>query len=433
MSAKATSAPICVDLEGALIRTDLLAESYLAIVRREPWMAVRMPFWLLSGMTRFKQKIAAAGRLDPAALPYRDELVTWLRAEKREGRTLILAASDETLARAVAEHLRLFDGVVAAPVRSDSAYAPAPSFASERRPFRAFVHAIRVHQWSKNLLIFLPLLTSHTIFQSQTFLHGVLAFIAVSLCASGVYIVNDLTDLESDRQHPVKRRRPFAAGALSPLTGMALAPLLILLAFAVVWPLPVFAKAVLATYLVLTTLYTFSLKRRMLLDVFTLGGLYTMRVIMGHVSARVPFSPWLLSFSMFIFLSLAACKRVAELQRLRQSGGDAAPGREYRAADAQSLSIFGWASGFASSLVLTLYMNSEAVQGLYRHPGLLWLLFPLVLYWIARIWMLTDRGVMNEDPILFAAKDRVTYVVAGVACLIMLFATRSWSWLNWQL
>jgi len=481
MAPGSTSVPLCVDLDGTVIYSDLLWESLARVMGRRPWLLFVVPFWLLSGRAALKQRLAQAVDLDPASLPYNQPLLEWLRAEKHAGRTLVLAtAADERLAHSVAQYLGIFDDVIASDgiqnlkagiklqrletivggpfdyVGNSTADLPlwrkcrkailsnAPAalvqrtraeatveriFPAESGGFAALLRCLRPHQWLKNLLVFVPLIASHRLLDTTGLMKSAEAFAAMCLCASAVYVLNDLVDLPADRLHATKRHRPFASGSLSLATGLLLAPILGTLALLMALQLPRLSVVVLAGYFLLSTAYSLFLKRQVLLDVFTLASLYSLRLVMGHVSADVLFSPWLLSFSFFVFLSLAYSKRTAELYRLRQQGGALAPGREYRASDLELLTLFGTASGFAASLVLTLYLDSEKVQQLYRRPILLWLLFPLLLYWVSRIWILVHRGQMDEDPLLFAAKDRVTYLVAALGAAILILATRPPAWL----
>ncbi len=481
MAPGSTSVPLCVDLDGTLIFSDLLFESLAQLLGRKPWLLWLVPFWLLSGRAALKRRLAQAVDLDPRALPYNHALLEWLRAEKRAGRTLVLAtAADQRLAQSVAQYLGIFDEVVgsdgvhnlkagsklqrlemliggpfdyvgnstadlpvwrkcrkailsnAAPGLIERTRAEATVdrvFPAEGGGAAALVRCLRPHQWLKNLLVFVPLIASHRLFDTANLFQTAEAFAAFCFCASAIYILNDMADLQADRLHPTKRRRPFASGSLSLAVGLLLVPVLGALSLLIALELPVLSTVVLAGYFLLATAYSLSLKRRVLLDVFALASLYTFRLVMGHVSTGVPFSPWLLSFSFFVFLSLAFCKRTAELYRLRQQGGGLSPGREYRDSDLELLTLFGTSSGFAASLVLTLYINSETVQRLYRQPMFLWLLFPLLLYWVTRIWILVHRGQMDEDPILFAVKDPATYVVAAIGAAIMILATHPPAWL----
>jgi 4-hydroxybenzoate polyprenyltransferase len=289
---------------------------------------------------------------------------------------------------------------------------------------KASLKTLRPHQWTKNLLIFVPLVTGHRVFDPQALKAAGIAFLALSLCASCTYIVNDLLDLEADRRHQSKRTRPLASGDLPLRGGLVLAALLFLGSLSLTLTMPGPMAVVLLVYFVTTLLYSFRLKRFLLVDVFTLSGLYTLRIIAGGVAARIPISTWLFAFSIFVFLSLAFSKRVSELRQLPASE-DKAHGRAYRQSDVEQLNIYGVASGFLSSLVLVLYMNSENVHNLYQRPQLLWLLCPLFLYWITRIWLLSWRGELNEDPILFAVRDPATYIIVSISAAILAFAASS--------
>jgi 4-hydroxybenzoate polyprenyltransferase len=283
---------------------------------------------------------------------------------------------------------------------------------------------IRPHQWIKNLLVFVPLITSHQLSRLDLLSKACAAFVAFCLVASSVYVLNDLFDLQSDRAHASKCKRPFASGDLGLGWAAVLGPGLLLAGFAVTACWAPSALWVLAGYFALTLFYSYWLKRKLLLDVFALAALYTFRMLMGSAAYHVELSVWLLSFSMFLFLSLGFAKRSAELQNMV---GDLPNSRRaYTRADLPQVNIFGVAAGFASSLVLTLYMNSDNVRVLYCNPNLLWLLFPLMLYWVSRIWILTSRGQMDEDPVLFAVRDRTTILVGVAAVVILWMATREW-------
>ena len=435
-----------------------------------------IPIWLLQGKAKLKRNIAERVTVNASALPFNTDVLEWLREEKARGRTLVLAtASDQILAERVSDHLGLFDSVLASngtanvkgsakleqiqerfghsfdyagnsmadlPIWKGSRGAilvnasaeTAKAAEKEARVVRVFkshnsaaklvIRELRVYQWIKNLLVFLPLLTSHQIGRFDLFRNACICFLSFSLTASSVYILNDLADLESDRLHLRKRRRPFASGELSLVYAFVLTPLLLLGGFGLTALLPAASFWVLALYFGLTLLYSFWLKRKLLVDVFSLAALYTLRIIAGQAAYGIEISSWLLSFSMFIFLSLGFSKRASELHNAQQGGASENARRGYRISDLPQVNVLGIAAGFSASLVLTLYMNSDNVRMLYKHPDLLWLLFPLVLYWISRIWMLTWRGAMNEDPILFAAKDRITRIVVALAACLMFLATR---------
>ena len=255
------------------------------------------------------------------------------------------------------------------------------------------------------------------------FLSALVAWISFSFCASAVYVMNDIIDLAVDRRHPVKRNRPFASGALSVNAGKWIAAVALCASASVAMWLPPMFRLVLLGYFLITFSYSMWLKRVVLLDVFVLAGLYTLRLIAGKTAYHVELSTWLLSFSMFLFLSLGFAKRTSELLHLRSSQAEAAPGRGYLVADLEQIKLFGVASGFLASLVLTLYMHSENIHVLYRQPALLWLLFPLLLYWISRVWILTGRGTMNEDPVLFAVQDPATWMIALCSAGILFVAS----------
>lgn len=285
----------------------------------------------------------------------------------------------------------------------------------------ALVGALRAHQWVKNFLVFVPLLLAHRVFDAALVVSCLWAFAAWCLCASGVYLVNDLLDAEADRQHPYKKNRPVASGALGRGAAWALAPALVLpglaLAFLV---LPASFGVMLAAYLVLTTAYTFLLKRLAVVDVLVLAGLYTLRVLSGGYAAGVEVSPWLLAFSMFFFLSLAFVKRYTELR----SAANGARRRSYTAEDTELLKSFGAASGYLSVLVLALYINqSREVTLLYRRPEALWLIGPCLLYWITRVWLLAHRGRLHDDPVVFTVKDPASYAVGALVAILIIVAT----------
>jgi 4-hydroxybenzoate polyprenyltransferase len=469
--------PLCVDLDGTLVSTDTLFESLISLIKQNPWFLLILPWWLLSGRAVLKRRVAERVPLDAAGLPYQPEFLRFLQAEKQAGRTLVLAtAADRLVAEAVSRHLGIFDEVIASepganlkgtakldalqrrfasgfdyagnsradlPVWRHSRHSivvnASPSllraagkisgvtetFTRTEGRLAASLRALRLYQWPKNLLIFVPLVAGHRLFDWQSVSHAAAAFVAFCLCASCAYIVNDLLDLDADRRHPSKRARPLASGALPPVYGLALAVPLLLGSLSVSLLLSRSMAAVLLLYFCLTLLYSFRLKRLLLLDVFTLSGLYTLRIVGGGVAAGIPISSWLCAFSIFVFLSLAFSKRVSELRRLTPGEGQA-HGRAYRQSDLEQLNLYGVASGFLSSLVFALYINSGNVHGLYQRPQVLWLLFPVLLYWITRIWLLSWRGELNEDPILFAIRDPATYLVVLISAVILLLATTSW-------
>jgi 4-hydroxybenzoate polyprenyltransferase/phosphoserine phosphatase len=474
--ADASGVPLVVDLDGTVLKTDLLVEGALALIRRRPFALFEMLFWLFTrGKAHLKAEVARRVTLDPALLPYQLEFLAFLRERRAAGQRLILAtAADEQAAVPVARHLDLFNEVLAsdgktnlddirkrdrlvqrfgakgfdyagnggadvavwAVARSAIVVNPLPGVArragevaevvaslDDRPPaIPSHLQALRPQQWLKNLLVFVPLVTSHALVEPTQILMAGLAFLAFGFCASAVYVVNDLLDLADDREHPRKRRRVFAAGHVPALHGVVMAPALLAGAFAVAALVSPLFVAVLALYFVVTTAYSFALKRLVLIDVFTLAGLYTLRLIAGSAALGLWPSFWLLAFSMFIFLSLALLKRFTELVGLRDSGRPAAPGRGYRTGDAAMLTALGGSAGYMSVLVLALYVNSPAVLPLYSQPDALWFLCPLLLYWISRAWLVAHRGNMHDDPVVFAVKDRVSRAVVAVMALVILLA-----------
>jgi 4-hydroxybenzoate polyprenyltransferase len=463
--------PLAVDLDGTLVRTDTLHENLLVLFKQAPWLLLLLPLWVLRGKAFFKAEVARRASLDAARLPYNEELLAFLHEEKARGRRLVLAtAADRRIADAVAAHLGLFSDVYASdgtlnlsgarklarlretlgtfdyagndgvdvPLWRESrrvvvVHAPAGVLRRARglgrevhrvfeRPRvgpRVWVKALRVHQWAKNALVFVPVLAAHKALEPGLLLKAVLGFAAFSLCASSVYVLNDLLDLDSDRRHPTKCKRPFAACTLPVSTGVVLAPALLLAGAAVCLLLPPAFSALLATYYALTLAYSLRLKQVVMLDVLVLAGLYTVRIFGGSLAVGVPTSSWLMMFSMFMFLSLALVKRLSEVRRLRLTNETSAHGRGYLAQDYEQLASLGAAAGQVSVLVLALYITSKEVTVLYTHPERLWLLCPVMLYWVGRVWVLAHRGLVNEDPLVFALRDRVSYAVGLVSALVL--------------
>jgi len=289
---------------------------------------------------------------------------------------------------------------------------------------RSIVQACRLHQWIKNTLIFVPLVTSHEITNLDQLLQAGYAFLAFGLCASSVYIVNDLMDVEHDRKHAVKRHRPFASGALQPGTGVVLAVVLFATGLAIAgWLLTPLFIGLLLLYLIASNSYSFFFKRVAVMDVLMLAGLYTLRILCGGVATGIPISHWLLAFATFFFLSLAFIKRYAELARVQEEDRQHASGRGYLVGDLELIRSLGPASGYLSVLVLALYIQSTNVVELYQQPTILWLIGPCLLFWITRLWLLAHRGVVTDDPILFTVKDPVSYAVGAVVALIIVGAT----------
>jgi 4-hydroxybenzoate polyprenyltransferase len=466
-----TGVPLCVDLDGTLIRSDLLVESALALLAHQPLAIFSMLGWLLRGKAHLKRRIAQRVELDPSSLPYNQDLLAWL-GEQRAGRHVVLCtASDLKLATPVAEHAAVFDEVIAsdgeinlsgsnkakalverfgdkgfdyvgnAPVdlavwkharaalvveggrtlsRAAAKVAPVEKrFEVSTGGIKAWAKALRVHQWIKNVLVFLPLLASHRVLEIDALAKTVLAFVCFGLCASSVYLTNDLLDLPSDRQHHRKRNRPFAAGTLPLIAGPIAALLLLIAGFGMAFFVSHQFVAVLFGYYLLTSAYSIRLKRIMMLDVVVLATLYTTRILAGTAALHTKPSFWLLAFSMFIFLSLAMVKRYTELLALQASGKVKASGRGYDVDDIPLIQSMGSSSGYLAVLVLALYIDSTVSMALYRHPHYLWMLCPLLLYWISRTWAIAHRGVMHDDPVVFAVMDRTSQILGVIAAIIV--------------
>ena len=286
----------------------------------------------------------------------------------------------------------------------------------------ALVQVLRPHQWVKNLLVFVPVVLDHKLFHPETMARAAMAFAAFSCAASSAYVLNDILDREADRRHSTKRHRPFAAGTLAPAAGLVLVPGLLAIAFAAAFTLPAAFRELLVIYVVLTGAYSVHLKRVAVLDVLLLAGLYTLRVLAGIAAAEVRFSNWLLAFSMFLFLSLAFVKRYTEVAALAGDPAEQVPRRGYVRGDREWLGSMGAASGYLSVLVLALYINSEQVMALYRQPLLLWLVCPILLFWVSRTWLLAARGRAHDDPLVATMRDPVSYLLGALVALVLYLA-----------
>jgi 4-hydroxybenzoate polyprenyltransferase len=294
---------------------------------------------------------------------------------------------------------------------------------------KALVKALRPQQWVKNLLLFLPLIMAHELLALDKIVATCLAFVAFCLCASSVYVLNDLSDARSDRHHPHKKHRPFASGALPVSWGPPLSALLLTAGFTLACvALPQQFVLALVCYQVLTTLYTFWLKQQVLVDVQMLAGLYTLRILAGGYASQVPVSEWMMGFSVFLFTSLAFAKRYAELARMKDSGGRRRPtGRGYHVADLGLIEVLGPTSGYLAVLVLAMYIHSPTVRALYARPWALWLICPVILYWVSRIWLLARRRQLAEDPVVFAIRDRVSLALGAAVALLLFIAAAPWA------
>jgi 4-hydroxybenzoate polyprenyltransferase len=471
----ANARPLCVALDGTLIATQLFSERVALLFRQRPWVALALPFWMLGGPARLKRRVAQSSKLDVAFLPYRKPLIESLRACRAGGRKVVLAgAADAEMAESVAEHVGVFDAVhvtdAGAPsATSDSlatAYPQGFDYVGHsatdrealaratrgflvgatsgsvsaladlkqiqvlsRRPsiLRALIKELRPHQWAKNALVVIPslLADAHSL---STVAYGVLAAGTFSLCASAGYVFNDLLDLDADRIHPSKSKRPFASGALPTVLGFPIFIALLLVSFSLALTfLPHAFVTMLALYFVGTVTYSLYLKRLLLLDVLVLAGLYTHRILAGGIASDVRVSAWLLGFSMFLFTSLAFAKRFVELHA--QVGDEQVKNRGYSRVDLPMVTGMGTASGYVAALVFMLYVDSSTVRAAYREPFLLWLVLPALLYWLGRIWLLAGRGQMQEDPVKFALSDRKSLTCVALIGAIVVTARFSPDWL----
>jgi 4-hydroxybenzoate polyprenyltransferase/phosphoserine phosphatase len=464
--------PLVVDLDGTLTPSDTLWESVAQGLRDQPGLLLALPLWLAGGRERLKDEVSRRIELEVATLPWNAELLDWVRAQRAAGRRVWLAtAANERIAQAVADHLGLFDGVLAssaavnlkgprkleairAALGEDFVYAGDSAadlpiwraargavlvgaggrvqralgdavpveqrFEHPRMDGRAWAQALRVHQWVKNLLIFVPLLTAFAFTEAWRVAAAVGAFVAFSLLASGTYLFNDLLDLRNDRAHPRKRLRMLASARLPIPHAVAVALGLGVAGFAVAALTSWGFTACLAAYLVLTLGYSLALKHYVLVDVIALALLYTLRIFAGAVTIGVALSPWLLAFSMFLFLCLALVKRCAELVALAQQGREATRGRDYRTGDLVVLWPLGVAAALAAALVLGLFIMAPETQARFASPALLWAVVMALVYWLARLWIKTARGQMHDDPVVYALTDRASrLVVAGIVAVFV--------------
>lgn len=461
---------IVVDLDGTIIRTDLFIESTIKVIKQNPLNFFRVVWWLFHGWAYVKDRLAGLVDINVEYLPYELDVLDYLKDKKSQGNFLILAtASHKIYAERVASHLGIFDRVLASDGKTnlkglnklrkireiigDESFIYAGNSAADRPIWKAavgnifvnaprsdvkrakifgksekvittkhlavyaFIKQMRPHQWAKNVLIFIPLFTSHSYFEPKLLLFSLLAFLCFSLCASGVYFLNDLLDLEADRRHKTKRFRPLASGNLSLFLGLVGAIVLPLIAFALaVSLLPLAFLIVLTLYYFLSNAYSLFLKSISTADIMVLAILYTLRIIAGASAVDLELSSWLLAFSMFVFVSLANLKRYIEISSLSDNQPKA-HGRGYSKKDSETLFSLGIANITASTLVLALYVSSKEVMSQYQRPEILWFLCFLMLYWSNRIWVGARRGKISDDPVAFALKDSVSRII-GVMFIV---------------
>lgn len=470
-----TEVPLVVDLDGTIIKSDLLYESALLFLKRNPLNIFLIIRWLLCGISVLKIKLAERVPIDIESLPYNQSFLEFLNRESEKGQELILAtASAQIYSQKVADHLRIFSKVLATDEKNNlrgskklerlitlygergfdyagdsstdivifshcrnahlinasgntikKAGRSANLSIVVKKPAVDLFHSLkaaRVYQWTKNLLLFVPLITSHNILNLKLFVINILGFIAFSLCASATYIMNDLYDLESDRKHPRKKNRPFASGDLSISKGILMSGILGLSGLLLSFFLQLDFLFYVVLYILLTSLYSFFLKKHVLVDVLTLAGLYTIRIFAGAQLIGVNVSFWLFAFSVFLFFGLALVKRCTELQLVVKSGKMDLSGRNYCSEDLQTLRSMGITGSFISVVVFALYINSTEVLSLYARPELLWAICPALLLWINRLWIKTSRGQMHDDPLIFTLKDNVSRYLLLFMFLVVLIA-----------
>jgi 4-hydroxybenzoate polyprenyltransferase/phosphoserine phosphatase len=469
--------PLCVDLDGTLVTTDLLWEAWFELFRQNAGTALLGLFRIASGRAAFKSFVAERVGIDAATLPYNNALLTRLKAAAHAGRPIVLVtASPRRWADAVADHLGLFSQVMAsdeatnlkgarkgqalvaafglksfdyvgdsssdAEVWKDAHsawvvgdYAPVVQRAAQvsrletvidrrRGGLRDWIMALRLHQWAKNMLILVPLLGAHQLGNLDLLWACVAAMFAFGCVASANYLLNDLFDIQHDRHHPLKRTRPLAAGVISVPSASLAAVLLMITGAFVASRLPVELVGVLSVYLIGALSYSLYFKRKAPMDAFVLAGLYALRVLAGNAVTGIPPSFWLLAFSIFLFLSLAIAKRHKELLRLSEGEEKigSTRGRGYFTADRDMISQLGVSAGYTSVLVLALYINSPEAAALYQQPGFLWPLCLVELYWITRLWLIAHRGQLHDDPVIFAIRDRTSQIAALLALMLLYLA-----------
>jgi len=474
-SAQITLRPLCVDLDGTLVKSDTLVDSLLVLARKRRSLLLALPGQLLRGKAAFKAFVTESISLDVVHLPYNRKLLRFLELQHVQGREIYLATgANVELARRVAAHLGFFKGVLGSdgalnltgnnklerlrsslgagefdyignsrqdlPLLAHSTepmvanpslslrvlmrargIKPAFEFRERRHLIAALVRAMRPHQWTKNLLLLVPLLLSHAV-KAGNLTAGLFAFVSFSLAASATYIFNDLLDIEADRHHHQKRRRPFAAGDLSPISGAISASVFLAISFAFTRVLPLKFSGWLLVYVLSTMAYSMWLKRVPIVDVLVLSGLYTMRLVAGSSATGTHISHWLAGFSIFLFFSLAIAKRFAELDNLRTNKSHPKNGRGYTLGDVEQLRSFGTASAFAAVVIFANYISGRDVTALYRNPSLLWLIVPLMILWLCRVWLLASRGRLHEDPVVFALTDLMSLLIGVAAASVVLLA-----------
>ena len=469
------SLPLCVDLDGTLLRGDMLIETVFALLRCKPWMVFAALGWLMNGRAHLKARVAAAagGLVDVSNLPYDEDLLSYVRGERAAGRSVeLISASNQALVQRVADHLGCFDAAFGSDETRNMKGLVKGDFLADRHPDgfvyagdsgadlkvwdlaegavlvgqglafepelatpiearfgvvpdlkRLLPKALRVHQWTKNGLIFLPLLLINGLANLTLVAETVLAFVVFSLVASATYILNDLLDLAADRSHPTKRDRPIASGQLPMPIAVLVAAGLFAVGLVGASLLGGFFLACLASYVALTLMYSLGIKAIAVVDVITLGGLFTLRLLAGHALITGSLPAWLLVFSMFFFTSLALVKRLTEVRGLEDRGIVSIPGRGYHAGDGGFILTFGLTAGIASVLIFMIYLVAEPIHAeRLSDPSWLWVVPAVLGIWLPRVWLLAARGEMHDDPVVFAVRDKASLCLGSLALLAVLVA-----------
>jgi 4-hydroxybenzoate polyprenyltransferase len=465
------SIPLCIDLDGSLINTDIIFESMAVAIRH--LSSLKALLWLTKGKAQFKEKLAGEIIPNPTFLPYNEAVLNYLKEQKSSGRYLVLAtACNKKIALSVSQHLGLFDEVIASDskknlrgtakakalierfgdrgfsylgndrtdlevwkaaqtgvlvntnnsvaARAESLVELEANLSQPQNKIKAILLALRPHHWLKNLLVFVPIILSSAFSDFEAWIQTCIVFGSLCATASGIYLINDIFDIEADRQHSSKRYRPIACGTFSIKRAFVLVLTMLLIGF--------FLSAITSTFILVFTYavigiaYSAYLKKQPLLDIFTLAGFYTIRLFIGGVASGYLVSLWLLAYSVFLFLSLAIVKRLTEIRQLSISSKDRLVGRGYLREDSNILQTMGVGSSFVSAVVLALYVQSDVAAKAYAHPEILWGIVPMSLFWQCRMWLSSSRGNMHDDPIVFAVKDRITWAIGIVLILILIGA-----------
>ena len=467
---------LAVDLDGTLIKTDMFLETFWSAFSKDSLIPLKSLFLLIKGKANLKRFLYINSSVDIKLLPYNQVVIDFIKSHRENGgKVALVTGSDQRIAFEISDYLNLFDEVYGTSdninltgfnkakfqketfgfknfdyIGNSSEDIECWKFADKAISFNAkkalkkncekvnrnflhlkniekanfiyyFIKEIRPYQWIKNSLVFLPLIAAQK-FEPNLFFQSLLAFFSFSFVASSVYIINDLLDLESDRDHPKKCQRPFASGSLHLLYGTIGSVVLLIFGFICAFKIGLLFSIVLTIYYILTTCYSLFLKKKALFDIFLLSGLYTIRILGGGVATNLEISFWLLAFSIFVFLSLASVKREAELIELRERGKISIHGRGYDLNDLDFISSISITSGLLSSLVLALYINSPKVLNLYANPEFLWIACCLFLFWILRVCFKTQKGEMEYDPIIFALKDKVSLIIFIILMVLLIFA-----------